>query len=329
MSRKELVLCVGMHRSGTCLAASMLESLGVCLPGELIAADASNQSGYFENRIIVDSQEKLLQDLGYWWPTGAPVMVPASMITKVYCANDWLTNHLDELLDGGHAQIAIKTRTSLLIPAWRKAASRLGLSLRAVICVRDPRDVCLSLVCRDGPSVGMTWSRSQRLWMVHYKYLLRELGDIPAFVVSYENWLDSHTAKVQLSSLARFVGQSCTSAQQDAALDRICPDFNHGGVEQVSDVHRSLRSVHAKLLKPASSTAELAQHIWRCAAFLEANRVLQALRERFHVFFLYLPYCRRLLGPALDPATISDQLGSDSLQFGVVFVTNLIYVLTL
>ena len=39
MSRKELVLCVGMHRSGTSLAASMLQGLGISLPGELIPAD--------------------------------------------------------------------------------------------------------------------------------------------------------------------------------------------------------------------------------------------------------------------------------------------------
>ena len=69
MRCRELILCVGMHRSGTSLTASILESLGICLPGELIAADAANMKGYFENRSIVDAQEKLLKDLGYWWPT--------------------------------------------------------------------------------------------------------------------------------------------------------------------------------------------------------------------------------------------------------------------
>ena len=39
------------------------------LARELIEADDANQSGYFENRSIVDKQEKLLQELGYWWPT--------------------------------------------------------------------------------------------------------------------------------------------------------------------------------------------------------------------------------------------------------------------
>ena len=129
MNRSEVVLCVGMHRSGTSLTASMLESLGIHLPGELIAADSANQSGYFENKTIVDAQEKLLQDLGYWWPTerasrGMPSSVVKQQVYSDY--EDWLTNHLHELLVGGHGQIAIKILEHLLMPAWRRAAVRLG-----------------------------------------------------------------------------------------------------------------------------------------------------------------------------------------------------------
>ena len=61
IDQREIVLCVGMHRSGTSLTASLLEGLGMCLPGELIPGDAANLTGYFENRSIVDAQEKLLR----------------------------------------------------------------------------------------------------------------------------------------------------------------------------------------------------------------------------------------------------------------------------
>ena len=160
------------------LTASILENLGICLPGELIDADAANMSGYFENRSIVDAQEKLLKDLGYWWPTErASHGMPSNVVNEEIYINyvDWLTQHLDELLRIGHHQIAIKDpRTSLLMPAWQLAADRLRISLKVVICVREPRDVCWSLVWRDGPSVGMNWSRAQRLWMRHYRDLLRD-----------------------------------------------------------------------------------------------------------------------------------------------------------
>ena len=245
MRGNEIVLCAGMHRSGTSLTASLLESLGVCLPGELITADAANLSGYFENRSIVEKQEQLLKDLGYWWPTdrashGMPPQVINKQVYKDYV--DWLTNHLDELFIGKHGRIAIKDpRTSLLMPAWQQAAINLNLSLRIVICVREPRDVCWSLVCRDGPSVGMTWSRAQRLWALHYKNLIHGLKNKPTFIVRYEKWLDPRAAKEQLQELANFMDISCTNEQRQRALNRIRPEFNHGGGEQVPTVDRALR----------------------------------------------------------------------------------------
>ena len=172
MSRKELILCVGMHRSGTSLTTSLLESLGVCLPGELIEADAANPSGYYENQSIVSAQEQLLKDLGYWWPTerasrGMPESVVKKQVYKDYVK--WLTGDLEKLLNGSQNQIAIKDPRTSLNTGLKQAAHKLGLSLCIVICIREPRDVCWSLVCRDGDSVGMTWSRAQRLWMEHYK----------------------------------------------------------------------------------------------------------------------------------------------------------------
>ena len=61
MNQPTIVLCVGMHRSGTSLTASLLQSLGVALPGELISADAANRSGYFENRLIQNESSKLIE----------------------------------------------------------------------------------------------------------------------------------------------------------------------------------------------------------------------------------------------------------------------------
>ena len=79
------------------------------------------------------------------------------------------------------------------------------VALKVVICVREPRDVCWSLVKRDGSSVGMSWSRAQRLWIQHYKELIHGLENIPAFVVSYENWMNPDQAEAQLKALARFL----------------------------------------------------------------------------------------------------------------------------
>ena len=318
MRRRELILCVGMHRSGTSLTASILESLGICLPGELITGDAANLKGYFENRSVVDAQEKLLKDLGYWWPTErASRGMPASIIKEqVYIDYiDWLSAHLNELFDEGNQQIAIKDpRTSILMPAWRVASARLEISLKVVICIREPRDVCWSLVWRDGPSVGMNWSRAQRLWMRHYRDLLKNLKNVPALVVSYENWFNPHTCNTQVESLANFVGKSCTKKQQESALALVQPEFNHGGVNRLPKVARAVRRAHSRLLKPGIIAEREARQLGRDSAALEINQLLQALRERIHLLWIQTPWGRNRLETVIDKDTLYEQIGSTSLK---------------
>ena len=318
MRCRELILCVGMHRSGTSLTASILESLGICLPGELIAADAANMKGYFENRSIVDAQEKLLKDLGYWWPTErASRGMPGSVIKKrVYIDYiDWLSKHIDELFDTGDHQIAIKDpRTSLLMPAWRLAAARLGITLKVVICIREPRDVCWSLIWRDGPSVGMNWSRAQRLWMRHYRDLLKNLENIPALVVSYENWFNPDERDAQVKSLANFIGKSCTKKQIESVVRIVKPEINHGGVNRLAKVDRAVRRAHSRLLKPGIIAKTEARKLRHDSAALEINRLRQALRERLHLIWIQTPWGGKTLEKVIDKDTLYKQIGSTSLK---------------
>jgi hypothetical protein len=315
---REVVLCAGMHRSGTSLTASLLQGLGLAVPGELIAGDVANPSGYFENRSIVAAQEQLLQELGYWWPTerasrGMPAAVRAEPAYRRYV--DWLTAYLAELFRTEASQLAVKDpRTSLLLPAWREAAERLALQLRVVICLRDPRDVCWSLVWRDGPSVGMSWGRAQRLWMEHYRALLNDLQGIPAAVVLYEAWLQPPQAQHQLQALAHFLALQPSTDQLQAGLQRVRPEFNHGGGPQLPQVHHSLRHLHRTLAQVPQVPAGWARQARRSAAALERHRLRQALHERCHLLWLRTPWGRRALGAALDPGTIKAQLGTASLR---------------
>ena len=63
------VFVVGMHRSGTSAVAAALESFGfgVGAPGELMAPDAANPSGYFELQAIADLNDDLLVHWGGKW----------------------------------------------------------------------------------------------------------------------------------------------------------------------------------------------------------------------------------------------------------------------
>lgn len=318
--QKELVLCVGMHRSGTSLTASLLQAIGLPLPGQLIGADVANPTGYFENRSVVDAQELLLQELGYWWPTeaashGLPRRLRRSSLYRAH--QDWLTAYLGEIFAHQGPRLAIKDpRTSLLLPAWRTAAGRLGIRLKLVICLRNPRDVCWSLVWRDGLSVGMGWRRAQRLWLEHYRAVLVDGRGLPAQVAVYDHWLEPTLAEPQLLALAQFLGLKPTAEQRRAALARVKPEFNHGGGDQVAPVARSLRLLHRCLRQPRTRRPH--QGLWAaarvCGLALRAEQGLREARTHLHLLqILSAPDARQPLAPALDRQLLREQLGGTSL----------------
>lgn len=314
----QLILCCGMHRSGTSLTASLLQGLGIDLPGDLIAADRANQSGYFENRSVVDRQERLLQQLGYWWPTerashGIPDSLRQSPLYREYV--DWLSSYLRRLCYGRRRPLAIKDpRTSLLLPAWREAAGRLDLPIRVVICLRHPRDVCWSLVWRDGPLVGMDWSRAQRLWLLHHRELLRHLGDLPAFVARYEAWLSPAEAHDQLQALAAFLGLETEAGQHRIALTRVRPELNHAAAEQLPAVNPGLKALHAGMVSPVGSPWRWKLQAELAAAALESERRLRAIWMGVQLLTLRTPWGERRIAEAIDRSLLMAQLGSPSLK---------------
>ena len=320
MKRRQLVLCVGMHRSGTSVTASLLEAIGLRLPGQLISADGHNPRGYFENRSVVEAQERLLQDLGCWWPTeaashGLPKRLRRSELYRTY--QNWLTTYLEEsFANEGRLQLAIKDpRSSLLLPAWRVAATRLDLELKLVICLRNPRDVCWSLVWRDGPLVGMGWKRAQRLWLQHYRALLVEGYGLPAMVVLYEHWLAPKLAVPQLEALTQFLGLIPSPELKAAALRRVQPELNHGG-DQLPRVANSVRWLHRALEQTTSRCPNRRLGLLaRCCrlTFSVEQKMVEARSHWQLLSLLTLPDKHKRLEPALDRQLLRKQLGGSSL----------------
>lgn len=154
-----LILVVGMHRSGTSLLASILQAIGVSLPGPLIEADVHNPYGYFEHRKIVEFQEKLLIDLGRWWPSEDGLLPLPDGWIKRPCAQSFL-GHISEffsdICDKNIPCVVKDPRTSLLLPAWRLIANQINRPLLLVWGIRNPAEVVLSLCRRDQFLAGMT-----------------------------------------------------------------------------------------------------------------------------------------------------------------------------
>ena len=226
-TRPPLILVVGMHRSGTSLLGSILEAIGVAMPGPLINGDTHNPEGYFERSDITALQEELLIDLGRWWPSADGLLpLPEGWLKwpRTQRAAAALQRLLQAELPHQQKPWAIKDpRTSLLLPLWRQVASELQLPLRLLLACRDPAEVCTSLVGRDGGPAGMTHDRAQLLWLQHQWQALHDGQGLPLCVVDYGRWFEQ--PREQLQALASFCnpGTPFDPAREAAALACIRP----------------------------------------------------------------------------------------------------------
>ena len=220
-----------MHRSGTSVLGGVLERLGVCLPGEQIAADQHNPSGYFEWSSVVDLQERLLIDLDRWWPSYSGTKpLPKNWLESP--ATLEAKSRLSDLLRSeSHRQQglwAIKDpRSSLLLPLWFELAQELNLPLRLLLAVRDPAEVVGSLVTRDGPVTGMNSGRAQRLWARHNLEVIEACAHTQSLkVVDYGAWFAC--PEQQLKSLVDALPElEPSSSQMNEALAFIQPGYRH------------------------------------------------------------------------------------------------------
>ena len=64
MTTSRAVLLLGMHRSGTSVVARGLQALSVYLGDDFLDKQPENPTGYWEDKGIVDLNERVLDELG-------------------------------------------------------------------------------------------------------------------------------------------------------------------------------------------------------------------------------------------------------------------------
>ena len=83
--QQEILIITGMHRSGTSLTSSLLQSAGLNIGKNLLPANEFNPKGYFENTEFLNFHESLLYSLGIdkiGWTTNNNISVPEYYIDQ-------------------------------------------------------------------------------------------------------------------------------------------------------------------------------------------------------------------------------------------------------
>ncbi len=225
------ILVLGMHRSGTSALTRSIALAGAELPRDLMPPTADNPLGYWESRSIARFNSRLLESAGTRWNDDAPV--PAEWIADPARAADRTT--AAELLAaefGTASTIVFKDpRLCRLLPFWKPVLAEAGFRAHAILAIRDPWEVALSLQVRVReeafrPAAIAATSRGLLLWLRYVLDAERESRDLARTTIEYASLVSDW--RQALGPLLAMLPLAAPSDASSAAIDAfLSPNLRH------------------------------------------------------------------------------------------------------
>lgn len=183
MEKAQLIVVLGMHRSGTSAITRAFTTMGISLGDRLMPPAAGNNAkGFWEDIDISSLDEKMLHEVGSSWHALLPIL---DKDVRKLEENDYLERAIGML----HGKVADNSafglkdpRIAKLLPFWKKVFSRCEYDVRYVLAIRNPLSVAKSLLARD----GMEREKSFFLWLNHVLASLVESEGAKRVVVDYD-----------------------------------------------------------------------------------------------------------------------------------------------
>jgi hypothetical protein len=225
MPYSKAVVVLGMHRSGTSAFAYGLQALGVYLGENFLDTKPDNPTGYWEDRNIVELNERVLGVFGLKWEDVALIEDAQWREPKVQALRGEGASYLEAQFTA-HPLWGFKDpRTVRLLPFWRPVFQHLGVDDTYVVAVRNPLSVASSLLQRQ----GMTPVISHMLWLVYLVPYLSEIANRPFVVADYDFLMND--PKGQLERIGRRLDIPLHAANPPKiahfASDFLHPDLRH------------------------------------------------------------------------------------------------------
>lgn len=239
-----MYLISGMHRSGTSLVAKLFHAAGADMgdPAGFHRADKWNPTGYYEQRGIIELNLKLLH--GPWGRLAyLRLPSPRAVLRRAEPLSATISRFGREYAD----KVVKENRFCLTLPGWRAHG---GDVRKVLVCLREPRDVALSIRLRNGLPLWYTY----RLWRIHLTRLLEQGAGLDVRFVRYEHLLNPALSRDELRGALRFMGLERSDADIAAILEKaVQPVRNDGGGASVVRYPERVRSLWAELVEKHAS----------------------------------------------------------------------------
>jgi hypothetical protein len=205
--KPQVILTIGMHRSGTSMLTRICNLLGVHLGENLSVADASNEKGYWENLDVLPLNNNMFYLFGLYYFSLTSFPVGWENDPRIIEIQQQIIGLLKKISDN-HSLWGIKDpRICRLLPSWFPIFETLNREPIFIIPIRNPRVVMKSLHAfgdlRTNAHALMLWivynldlekyTRGYRRSFVHYDDLCvdwkKEMSRVTQQLeINWPNW---------------------------------------------------------------------------------------------------------------------------------------------
>ena len=260
------IAVIGMHRSGTSAVARGLQALGVYLGNDFLDAQPENPTGYWEDRGIVEINERVLKALGMKWDDADAIDPNAFGGWRMWRlrgeAKRYLRRHFTS-----HSPWGFKDpRTIRLLPFWRAVLGGVKVNDAYLLVIRNPASVAASLFARQ----GMKGDAAQRLWLAHVVPFLDRLAGTRFAVVDYDRFMLD--PRGQLERIGRKLAILQPRTMESEEVGRFADEFldaklrhtlfTSGDIDASTETGRKTRDAYVLLDELAADRREPDERFW-------------------------------------------------------------------
>jgi hypothetical protein len=227
IDKRNLLMVLGMHRSGTSALSAALAACGATFGDQLLGAmPGVNAEGFWEDTEVVEVNDQLLAILGTnWYSAGTALVEVDWQATRFSQQRQRARQILARGFGPGHLEVFKDPRLCITLPFWLAACADEGIETRIIVSTRAPLEIASSLRKRDAFPLGF----GLRLAACYRKLLA---ASVPAdtVYVTYDQLLDDPQALMKHLAL-----QLPLSVDEKALATTVRIDLRHQQHTEVTD----------------------------------------------------------------------------------------------
>lgn len=247
----DVIIVLGMHRSGTSAVAGVLTKLGGAAPGTLFPPDSGNARGYFESTRFMHLHDELLSSAGSCWHDWRKFN-PAWHRSPTADAFKQRAKQIFEA-EFGNATLPIlkDPRICRFVPFWLDVIKEMEAAPRIVIPIRSPWEVAHSLKKRDALSL----TKGLLLWLRHVLDAEAQTRSAVRSIFTWDQFLSdwqSVSDKISLDTgiaWPRLSDRSVHEVEQFLRFELVDNKSDHAELIAHSDVHEWTIGAYEALLE--------------------------------------------------------------------------------